>query len=140
MDQLSKIWTLVSLSAGPCALVFCFVSIIRTKGLIRRSTEVTGEVIRLERSKSDGRFASYDYAPVFSFTAADGNSYTVTSEVSSNPPGFSVGESVRVRYGPANPQNARIHSFFQTWGAAVISGAIGVGLIGFGCKLLGLLH
>jgi hypothetical protein len=44
-----------------------------------------------------------------------------------------------VRYDPANPQNARIHSFFQTWGAAIISGAVGAVFVGVGCKMLGFL-
>ena len=140
MDQLSNILPFVLLVVGPCALVFSIVSIFRTRSFIRRSSEVIGEVIRLERSKTRDRYG-YEYAPVFSFTTEGGKSCTVTSDVSSSPPGFSVGESVRVRYDPANPENARIHSFFQTWGIAVISGAVGLAFIGFGGgKFLGLLH
>jgi hypothetical protein len=104
---------------------------------MRRSVEVTGEVVRLDRSEGDRQFASYVYAPVFSFTAADGKAHTVVSDISSSPPDFSVGESVRVRYDPANPEKARIHSFFQIWGTTVISGAMGVGFAGVGCVLLG---
>jgi len=138
LDQTSRILDLVLLFTSPCLLVFSLVSAVRTKGFIRRSVEVTGEVVRLERS-SGARFGSYDYAPVFSFTAADGNTYTVTSDVSSSPPGFREGESVRVRYDPDNPENARIHSFFQTWGVAVISGAVGVAFASYACKVLGFL-
>jgi hypothetical protein len=103
---------------------------------------VTGEVIRQKRSKrKGGRFA---YAPVFSFSAADGRTYTVTSNVSSYPSDFSVGVSVRVRYDPANPQNARIHTFNQTWGVAVNAGItaviLAVVLVSFYPKLLELLH
>ena len=46
--------------------------------------------------------------------------------VASSSAGFDVGDSVRVRYDPANPQTARIHSFFQTWGGPVLSGLVGV--------------
>ncbi len=139
MDQVSEILDLVLLFAGPCLLVFSVVSVIRTRGFLLRSVEVNGEVVRLERSKDRDRYG-YTYAPVFSFTAADGETHTVTSDVSSSPPGFSEGEPVRVRYDPANPEDARIHSFFQTWGTSVIFGAVGVGFVGFACKALGLLH
>jgi hypothetical protein len=44
-----------------------------------------------------------------------------------------------VRYDPDNPENARIHSFFQTWGVAVISGAVGVAFASYACKVLGFL-
>jgi hypothetical protein len=80
------------------------------------------------------------YAPVFSFTAADGNTHTVTSDISSSPAGFDIGDSVKVRYDPASPQAARIHSFFQTWGVVVISGVAGVAFVSFGCMRLGLLN
>jgi hypothetical protein len=138
LDQFGSILNLAILFAGLCALVYSLVSIVQTRSFLRRCAGVTGEVIRLERSRSGGEFG-YDYAPVFSFTAADGNTFTVTSDVSSSPPGFRVGDSVRVRYDPADPQNARIHSFFQTWGSAVIFGAIGVGFFGYSCKAFGLL-
>lgn len=111
--------------AGPCAAVYSVVSFVRTRSFILRSVEVDGEVVRLERSKDRGRYG-YTYAPVFSFTAADGASYTVTSDVGSSPPGFDVGDRVRVRYEPAYPSSARIHMFFQTWGGVVIYAGVGV--------------
>ena len=127
------------LAIGPCAIVYSFVSFFRNQTFLRTSVEVTGEVIRLERSTDRDRYG-YTYAPVFTITANDGTQHTVTSDVGSNPAGFSGGDSVRVRYEPANPQDARIHTFFQTWGAVVLSGAIGVGFVAFGCDKLGLLH
>jgi hypothetical protein len=140
MDQFTQIYCYALSVIGPCALVFSIVSIFRTRNFIRRSSEVSGKVIRLERSKTRDRYG-YEYAPVFSFTTAEGKSCTVTSDVSSSPPGFSIGESVRVRYDPVNPENARIHTFFQTWGIAVISGIVGLAFIGVGGgKLLGILH
>ena len=139
MGQTSTLWAYVFLIIGPCALVYSIFSIVQTRGFIRRCTEVPGEVIRLEQSEDRGRYG-YTYAPVFTFTTLEGMKYTVTSDVGSSPSDFSIGDSVRVRYDSANPENARIHSFFQTWGLAVISGAISVGFIGFGAKLLGLLH
>jgi hypothetical protein len=138
MNHANEILSLVLLFAGPCMLVFSLVSIVRTKSFLLRSVEVTGEIIRLQRSEDCDRYG-YTYAPVFSFNAAGGETYTVTSDVSSTLPGFSVGESVRVRYDPTNPEDARIHSLFQTWGVGIISGAVGVFFVCGSCKLLGLL-
>jgi hypothetical protein len=42
-----------------------------------------------------------------------------------------------VRYDPENPENARIHTFLQTWGSVVISGIVGAVFVVFGCWCLG---
>ena len=139
MDWKSETFGLLFIFSGPCLLAFAAISVVRTEAFLRGSVEVSGEVIRLERSKDRGQYA-YTYAPVFSFTTSDGETYTVISGISSSPPSFSVGEPVRVRYTPANPADARIHSFFQTWGKTVISGAIGVAFVVVGCDLVGLTH
>jgi hypothetical protein len=141
MDQFQTVIYSVLLFIGPCAVVFFIVSFVQTKAFLRRSVEVSGEVVRLERSTDRSGGTTYiEYAPVFSLSAANGETYTVTSNLASSPADFSVGESVRVRYDPVDPQNARIHTFFQTWGAAVLSGIVGIGFIGVGCFRLGLLN
>jgi len=137
LDQTGKILDLVWLFAGCCAVVFSLVSIVQTRNFIGRSVEVTGEVISLKRSAGS---RGVTYAPIFSFTTVDGNAYTVTSDVSSSPAGFDVGECVRVRYDPAHPENARIHSFFQTWGIAAPFGLVGAAFIAYSCNALGVLH
>ena len=139
MGQLDTLLGYVFLVAGPCALVYSIVSIVQTRTFLSRSREVSGEVVRLERSQDSGQFG-YTYAPVFSFTALDGLTHTVTSDVGSSPASFSEGDFVRVRYDPADPQDARIHSFFQTWGAPVISGFVGVIFIFFACRTFGFMH
>ena len=127
------------LVVGPCAVTYSIVSTVQTGRFIRHSVEVDGEVVRLERSQDRGRYG-YTYAPVFSFNSAAGETYTVSSDIGSSPAGFSIGDSVRVRYDPADPRDARIHSLFQTWGAPVLTGFIGVAFICFACKDLGFLH
>jgi Protein of unknown function (DUF3592) len=139
LDGIDKILGFVLLIAGPCMLIYSAVSFVRTRSFLRCCIEVDGEVKRLERSIRSGKYG-YTYAPVFSFTVADGKTYTVTSAVSTTPPGFNVGESVRVRYDPANPKDARIHTFFQTWGRAVTWGIVGAALIAFGRYWLGMVQ
>lgn len=131
MGQIWELIYLVFAVAGPVLIVYAVFAYIRTRYFVRHCAETTGEVIRLERSKYPDEFG-YSYAPVFSFTAANGQSYTVTSDVSSSPANFTEDEQVRVRYDPFNPSDARIDSFFQTWGGAVISCAVGLGFSSFG--------
>jgi len=123
MDQIFRALGFAALCASPCLMVYFLISIVRTRTFILRSVEVNGEVIRLERSKTRDRYG-YSYAPVFSFTVADGRSFTVTSDVSSSPPGFFEGEPVTVRYEPD----------------AIISGFAGVFCLFWGCVVLGLFH
>lgn len=93
----------------------------RTSNFIKRSRSATGTVTALKLvSLHDS-----DYAPVFSFKAADGKTYSVTSNTSSNPPGFAVNDEVEVLYDPADPQRARINTFVQLWLPPVILGSIG---------------
>jgi hypothetical protein len=139
MGPFETLLNCVFLVVGPCAAVWSVVSFVRTRNFIFRSVEVDGEVIRLERSKDRGQYG-YTYAPVFSFTAEDGGSYTVTSDVGSSPAGFDVGDRVRVRYDPACPSSARIDTFFQTWGGPAIYAGIGVLFTCLACKALVLPH
>jgi hypothetical protein len=137
MDQIGKDFGWVLLSAGPCALVESLFSVVRA---MRRSAEANGKVIRLEQSMDRVGARSYEsYAPVFSFCSG-GKTYTVTSKISSSPADFVVGDSVKVRYDPANPENARIHTFYRTCGIGIIFGVVGAGFITFGLYFLGILR
>jgi hypothetical protein len=139
MGEINQILGHVFVIGGPCLLVYSVISIIRTWSFLQRCVEVSGEIVRMEQSETRGR-DGYTYIPVFSFTAADGRDYTVTSGVSTSAQDYIAGDFVKVRYDPANPEDARIHSFFQTWGSAVIGGLAGVILIVAGCNMLGMIR
>jgi len=113
-------------AVGIGCLIWSVISLFRISSFLRRCTETRGEVVRLERSSGSGRFADYDCAPVFRFLTAAGESVTVTSDIASSPPGFTEGQPVRVLYDPANPSEAKIHSFFQTWGDFLIPAWVGI--------------
>ena len=78
-----------------------------TSVLLATQGEITmGRVVGLDESSSD---SGTGYSPIFVFTAA-GNEYEVNSGIASDPPDYAVGDIVRVRYLPANPQIAEIDS------------------------------
>jgi len=99
----------------------------RVSSFIGRSRPATGIVTALSsvESRDSNSNPQLTYAPVFSFETAGGRTYTITSRSSSNPPAFEVGEAVNVLYDPADPDGARIDSFWQLWGVPVLLGSMG---------------
>jgi hypothetical protein len=126
-----EILDIALVAGGVCGIVWSVIAGFRTSNFIKRAIETAGEVIDLQKSRGSGQFGNYDYAPIFRFATAEGKSYTITSKVGSSPPGFNVGERVRVRYDATDPENARIETAFQTWGETIIPMVIGIALIGF---------
>lgn len=82
------------------------------------SIETTGVVIDLVGDDT--------VAPVVRYETASGESFTMKSSVSSNPPAFEIGESVSVFYKEDNPQDARINSFLNNHLLALILGVMGL--------------
>lgn len=80
-------------------------------GFYSKGVKVQGTVVRLASSSdSDGT----TYSPVFSYTV-DGQQYEYESVNSSNPPSYSVGDTVTLLYDPAKPERARQNSFWELW-------------------------
>ena len=109
---------------GLCFLLVAGATTAWTEHFLSKSLPATGTVTAL-RTVADTQAHSESYAPVFSFVARDGQSYAVDSGSSSNPPGFAVGETVRVLYDPANPTDAKIDTFFQIWVLPIVFGILG---------------
>lgn len=134
-----KIISGVFSTVGVGMLVGSFFVFSNTSSFIRRAVEAEGKVIDLERSRSSsssGSSSSTMYRPVVEFTTATGKRIEFISSVGSSPPSHRVGEAVTVLYNPADPQSARIKSFFQLWfGFLIVSflglvfAAIGLGMI-----------
>jgi len=95
-----------------------------TRSDIARADKADGSVIDLigERD-SDGDTIYY---PRVRYVTLSGTPVEFTGSVGSSPPAFAVGEPVSVLYDPAEPEQARIDSFFQLWFAALILGVIGL--------------
>lgn len=89
-----------------------------------RSATANGTIVRFEAETDEE--GTTNYAPVFSFTAANGQTYTVRSGVGTNPPGFDEGQSVRVLYIRSDPGSAKLDSFWQLWTITVICSPLGL--------------
>lgn len=71
-----------------------------------------------------------EYAPVFTFSDADGVTHTQVCPVSSSSYSYETGEKVAVLYDPARPVHANIDSFETIWlfplvvvGVSLVSGS-----------------
>ena len=96
----------------------------RSERLLKRGKRARGVITRLDWGGDSARI------PVFSFTVPDGSKYLVSSNTRSSSSTFSVGQEVPILYDPEYPSTtARIDTFGQIWGGAILFGAIGLGLL-----------
>jgi hypothetical protein len=109
--------------AGPVVLTIAAVAAIRQASFIGASTTADGTVLELRAVR--GHRGAFNYAPLFRFTADDGRTYMLLSNTGTSPPGFVVGERVKVLYRSGDPMHAKIDSVAQLWLPEIILGAIG---------------
>lgn len=92
-----------------------------------------GKVVSLTRQDGDQARAQ---APLVEFKTPKGDTVQVQSTHFTDPPSYTVGQSVEVRYDPRNPQNAAINVFVELWGLTAALGAFGGGALLVGLGLL----
>ena len=105
-----------------------------TRSFLAHAVRTEGKVVALQprystntssnSSTASSSSTSRTFAPLIRFTHA-GQVIDFTASASSNPPAYSVGETVPVLYENTPPFKARIDSFFSLWGAALIVGGLG---------------
>ncbi len=114
------------------ALAYLVLGLIVSIGLVNaarraiflaQAQATTGEVIALRQapSKSSNRRS---YFPIFRFTAPNGETITVTSNIGGKYNSW-LGKPVPVLYLPANPQEAHIRSFGQLWESSLVPSIVG---------------
>ena len=119
-------------------LVACGLTARYSRNFAASAERAEGTVIDLSRStgKSQGNSV---YHPVVSYRTAQGEEIEFISSWGSRPAPYRRGAKVTVLYDAAEPQEARIESFFALWGASVITGGLAVvfGLLGLMLRLFG---
>jgi hypothetical protein len=112
------------LVVGPCFLAIALGFALHTWVFLNRSQGTTARIVGMVSTRYEDQ-DSVGFAPVFTFTAIDGHSYTVTSDVFAYPPEYVVGQRVPVLYEKTNPVRARLDSFWQLWLFPFAFGLIG---------------
>src|SRR5580704_3859406 len=65
------------------------------------------------------------YAPMLQFTASNGRTYVVTSDLSGPESAYRFGQHLRVLYPPDRPDGARIDAFAPLWTLPLLTGVVG---------------
>ncbi|MGI8545316.1 MAG: DUF3592 domain-containing protein [Aridibacter sp.] len=95
-------------------LVLSFIGVFfwhRTKTFVGRSVKTEGLIMGFDESTDDG----ISYAPIIRFTTNDGSTLKFTDSVYSNPPGYKVGERVKIFYHQSNYKDARVAAFSRLY-------------------------
>ena len=125
--SICRAWLICGLGA---LAVGCGFAIYRSVWLYR-SVPAEG-VVTSTSEVANERDHAVNYAPTFRFKAENGRAYSETSDVASNPPSFSAGQEVSVRYIGSNPMSAEIDSFWQLWLVAAVCSGLGIFFAGAG--------
>jgi hypothetical protein len=81
--------------------------------------KTTGTVVRMREVPPTDN-SGVTYAPVINFTDANGKKYEYESKNSSDPPAYTVGEKVQMRYDKKDPDDAFIDTFWGKWSGTII--------------------
>ena len=106
---------LLAISAG---------STLQSAWLVIAGSRAEGTVVALRQSPQSNN-GVYQYAPVAQFTAGDGHTYVVTSNVSGPESNYPMGRHLQVLYRPGNPDGARIDAFAPLWTLPLVTGIVG---------------
>ncbi|MGH2710858.1 MAG: DUF3592 domain-containing protein [Actinomycetota bacterium] len=124
---------LIFLGVGGLMALIALIFFFRTRRFLESAVPAQGVVTGLVASS--GGEGGTVYKPVVQFTTADGQTAGFTGNVGSNPPRYSVGQTVKVLYSPTNPSDARIPGFFGMWFVPVFLGIFGAAFLGVGIFL-----
>jgi hypothetical protein len=111
-------------AAGPVTLLVAAGTGIERAFFIRSSSSADGVVVELRGVPGSTKKS---LAPIFRFTAQNGMSFTVSSNIYQSPSTWQLGRRVRVLYQEDRPENAHIDSFWQLWMPQFVLGIVGGG-------------
>jgi len=95
--------------------------IVRMRDWKRRAIRAEGTIVGFEEERFSGDRAGHPlFAPLVTFTTADGQSIEFKSSRSERPNPYTVGQRVAVRYLPEDPNSADLESVGAGWLSLVV--------------------
>jgi hypothetical protein len=123
---------LIFLGVGALELGIGLFFYFRTRSFLERAVDTQGTVTGfVESHSSEG---GTTYRPTVKYTTVEGLEQEFTERMGTSPPGFDVGESVKVKYDPKDAGKARIDKASRLWFVPVLlcsSGALFLLIGGF---------
>jgi hypothetical protein len=116
--------------AGLVMLGFAYFNWTSTKQFAATARQVQGTVIRMV---DDSEGAS---APVFKFTAQNGDVLEVQEKIYRTPAGYEVGQTVQILYDPERPDQARLSKPGNLYFMPMLFGGMGALSVLLACVLL----
>jgi hypothetical protein len=105
-----------------------------TKRFLQTASTAVGTIVENVRGTDSEGQPTY-YAR-FAFESPDGREIVVESSFGTNPPSFRPRQQVVVLFDPSEPKHARIQTFAQLWGVAVVFAVLGSVFLGADIFLL----
>jgi hypothetical protein len=102
------------LTIGLAVLISGIVSVVKQKRKSARGVPTTGTVVNLIKKVFNPGSAGV-YCPVVQFTTGNGQLIEFESAFGTMPASHRVGQTLAVRYDPANPQAAEVDSATANW-------------------------
>lgn len=122
--------TFLALGAG--SIVTALFLWYRTRLFVSQALPASGTVIGMEESRDEG----VSYSPIVQFTASTGEEIVFTDSVSTNPPGYKIGDPIKVLYHRENFSNARVASVLRMHMLSIVFG--GLALIFLAIAVIGM--
>ena len=130
---------LIFLVIGVAVLISGIVAAVKRKRKSAQAAPATGTVVNLEKKIFSPGSAGV-YCPVVQFTTSTGQQIQFESDFGTMPASHRVGQTIAVRYDPANPQAAEVDSATANWfvpGCTIVMGILffAMGLV---CVVIGI--
>jgi hypothetical protein len=132
----ASLWLWIFFILGSGCLLYASVLLVKNILFLKNSASATGTVIDFHRHRGN-KFTTY--APIVTFTTADGRSFKFRSQVGGDEDDYSVGQQVTVLYSPADPLNAEIKAFSPLWFPVMALTVIGLFFVAFSGGMMALL-
>jgi len=105
-------------------LAIAAVSTAQRASLVIAGSRADGTVVA-KRQSPQTKDGVHLYAPAVQFTAGDGRTYVVTSDLSGPESKYQFGQHLRILYQPDDPLGARIDAFAPLWTLPLVTGVVG---------------
>jgi hypothetical protein len=132
----ASLWLWIFFILGSGCLLYASVLVVKNILFLKNSASATGTVIDFHRHRGN-KFTTY--APIVTFTTADGRSFKFRSQVGGDEKDYSIGQQVTVLYSPADPMNAEIKAFSPLWFPVIALSVIGLFFVAFSVGMMALL-
>lgn len=133
-----RVFNFIFLGVGLLLLGIAIYLYRNTTVFIENSSKAAGEVVAMQASYSRTRSSgsSTTYSPVVAFRTASNESLRFTSDLSTSPPAYHVGDKVTVLYRKEAPTDAKIADFWPLWFGTVLLTGMGTIFTGIGIVIL----